>query len=242
MVIIKLDAIRSTNEYLKDLAREEPLSDYTIVSARHQTKGKGQRRKDWTTEAGKNLTVSVLKLHTDVRSTDQFRISIHVGLAIIHTLDQYGIPDLALKWPNDIMSGQRKICGVLIENKLRGQEIVHSVIGIGLNVNQESFPGLPNAVSMKQIIGEEVDLDTLLLEIRESLQREFKANEQQKWKLLRERYEDILFQLGNWVEFKEDGENLMGLLKGITQTGQLNITLKDGQMRSLNQGELQWLL
>jgi len=242
MVIIKLDAIGSTNDYLKDLAQEKPLSDYTIVSTRNQTEGKGQRRNNWTSEAGKNLTISILKLNTTLKSEDQFRISIHVGLALIHTLDQYGIPDLALKWPNDIMSGQRKICGILIENKLRGQKIVHSVIGIGLNVNQESFPGLPNAVSMKQIIGEEVDLDTLLLEIRESLQREFKANEQQKWKLLRDRYENILFQAGNWVEFKEDGISLMGLLKGITQTGQLNITLEDGNMRSLSQGELQWLL
>ena len=241
MLIIKLDAIGSTNEYLKDLAQEDPLSDYTIVCARHQTKGKGQRRKNWTTLAGKNLTASVLKLHSALRSTDQFRTSIHAGLAIIGILKQYEIPDLALKWPNDIMSGGRKICGILIENNLRGHKIVHSVIGIGLNVNQDAFPGLPNAISMKQITGRDVDLDTLLIQLRESLQMEFETNSNQDWKLLQERYEEVLYQKDNWVKFKENDESLMGFIKGITQTGQLKIVLRDGKIRSLNQGDLQWL-
>ena len=242
MDIIKLDAIGSTNDFLKELVQEEALSDYTIVSTRNQTKGKGQRNNTWASEEGKNLTFSILKLNLALKSTEQFRISMHVGLAIMHTLDRYGVADLALKWPNDILSGGRKICGILIENTLRGKEYVHSVIGVGLNVNQESFPGLPNAVSMKQITGKDADINTLLTEIRESLQREFDANAEQEWKQLRERYEARLFQKGNWVSFKENGASFKGLIKGINQAGQLNIVLEDGKIRSLSQGELQWLL
>ncbi|NND16470.1 MAG: biotin--[acetyl-CoA-carboxylase] ligase [Eudoraea sp.] len=242
MVIIKLDAIGSTNEFLKDLAQKEQLSDYTLVCARHQKKGKGQRSKSWATDAGKNLTFSILKLHSSLQSTDQFRISIHAGLIIIDILKQHGIPDLALKWPNDIMSGGRKICGVLIENSIRGQDFIYSVIGIGLNVNQESFPGLPKAISMKQITGRHVNLDELLGQIQEAFKKEFEENGMQSWEELKERYEGNLYLKDGWVTFKENGNQINGRIEGITPTGQLNIELEGGNMRSLSQGELQWLL
>lgn len=242
MSIIKLDAIGSTNDYLKDLVQKEQLSDYTAVSTQHQTRGKGQRSNTWNTEAGKNLTISILKLHSGLRSAEQFRISIHAGLAVIDLLKQYEIPDLALKWPNDIMSGGRKICGILIENSLRGHKLVHSVIGIGLNVNQEYFPDLPNAISMNQITGEIVDTDELLLHLRDSLKKEFELNETQAWGKLKERYETRLYQKDKWVAFRDNDSVIKGLIKGILPSGQLNITLEDGRMRSLNQGELQWVL
>lgn len=242
MGIIKLDAIGSTNDYLKDLVQKKQLSDYTVVSAQHQTKGKGQRSKVWISEAGKNLTVSILKLHSGIKSAEQFRISIHAALAIIDVLKQYGIPDLALKWPNDIMSGGGKICGILIENSLRGQELVHSVIGIGLNVNQENFADLPNAISMKKIKGEFVDVDELVIDLIDSFKKEFKLNEILSWDKLKERYEAKMYQKDNWVSFRDNEGDIKGLITGILPCGQLNITLENGTMRSIQQGELQWLL
>lgn len=242
MSIIKLDAIGSTNDFLKDLAQKEQLSDYTVVSTQHQTRGRGQRSNTWKAEAGKNLTVSVLKLNSRVKSTEQFRISIHAGLAVIDLLEQYKIPDLALKWPNDIMSGGRKICGILIENSLRGHKLVHSIIGIGLNVNQEIFPDLPNAISMNQITGGFVNIDELSLHLRNAIKKEFELNEEQAWDKLKERYEARLYGKDKWVTFKDNGRVINGLIQGILPNGQLNINLKDGSMRSLNPGELQWLL
>jgi len=242
MSIIKLDAIGSTNDYLKDLVQKKQLSDYTVVSAQHQTKGKGQRNKAWMSEAGKNLTVSILKLHSGKKSAEQFRISIHAALAIIDVLEQYGIPDLALKWPNDIMSGGAKICGILIENSLRGLELVHSVIGIGLNVNQETFTDLPNASSMKKITGEFVDVDELVIDLIDSFKKEFKLNEILSWDKLKERYEAKMYQKENWVSFSDNEGDIKGLITGILPSGQLNITLENGTMRSIQQGELQWVL
>lgn len=242
MGIIKLDAIGSTNDYLKDLIQNKQLADYTVVSAQHQTKGKGQRNKTWITEAGKNLTISILKLHSGLQATEQFRISIHAALAIIDVLNRYGIPDLAVKWPNDIMSGGKKICGILIENNLRGQELVHSVTGIGLNVNQETFTNLPNAISIKKIKREHTDADELLLDLIDSFKKEFEVNGMLDWDDLKERYESRLYQKDNWVSFKDSGSIIKGLISGVLPGGQLNIALADGRMRSLDQGELQWVL
>jgi BirA family biotin operon repressor/biotin-[acetyl-CoA-carboxylase] ligase len=109
MQIIKLDAIDSTNRYLRDLVSEIPLEDFAVVAAKYQTHGRGQRATTWQSEKGKNLIISVLKKDISINIEHQFLLSIAVSLAVYKTLEAFQIPNLSIKWPNDILSRQNKI-------------------------------------------------------------------------------------------------------------------------------------
>ena len=161
MQLIKLDATPSTNSYLKELMRELNLDDFTVVVCEHQTKGRGQQGNIWMSERGKNLIFSVLKYIEKVKTNNAFALNAVVSLAVYETLRTFKIPQVSVKWPNDIMSGNKKICGILIENTLKGNDLKKSIIGIGLNVNQEVFSELPHASSLKCETGLEFDLELI---------------------------------------------------------------------------------
>ena len=155
-----VDETASTNTHLSRLAHTLP--DATVVYTHHQTAGRGQKGNTWEAEPGKNLTFSLLLKHPDVAPRNQFLISEAVSLAIAETVADLGVK-ATVKWPNDIYCGDRKLCGILIEHSLEGGAIAHSVIGVGLNVNQRTFVSdAPNPVSLAQLIGHDIDLETLL--------------------------------------------------------------------------------
>ena len=153
MYIIKLNAIDSTNTYLKDLSTTILPKDYTVVVAELQTNGRGQMGAQWNAEEGKNLTASVFKRLPLFNVGEQFYISMAVSLAIIKALRSFKIPQLRIKWPNDILSANTKLCGILIENVIKSNNLQGSIIGFGLNVNQKIFNNLPQASSMSLLTG-----------------------------------------------------------------------------------------
>ena len=145
MRIIKLDAIDSTNAYLKQISSAETLEDYTVITAKQQTNGRGQMGKHWHSKAGENLTFSVFKRLNGLSFSNQFYLSIVIALALHKTLTLYNVPNLFVKWPNDILSANKKIAGILIENVVKQNKLDYSIIGIGLNVNQTIFNDLSKA-------------------------------------------------------------------------------------------------
>lgn len=176
--IIRLEETESTNSYLRDLLKSQHLEEGSVVVADFQTAGRGQVGNNWYSDKGDNLLFSLLIYPTGIPANEQFIISRMVSLAIKNTLDQFA-DDIRIKWPNDIYWKERKIAGILIENSLQGKIIENSIIGIGLNLNQQIFPAeLPNPVSLRQITATEQDknyiLDLLLKEfflLYRSLQR-----------------------------------------------------------------------
>jgi len=161
--IIKLSAIDSTNEYLKINFLETIKNDIQIAYTFNQTKGKGQRGNSWISEPEKNLAFSVLFVPNNLKIQNQFFINIIFSLFIFNTLKSLKIPDIKIKWPNDIMSGNKKICGILNELKVKGNKIEKIIIGFGLNINQENFENLPNASSLKILNGTNYDLNHLTM-------------------------------------------------------------------------------
>lgn len=149
--IMWFQSVDSTNDEAK--RHISTLDNLSVLSAFCQTSGRGQRGNSWSAEAGKNLTFSiVLKYDSEsflgINAIDQFAVSELTALAVIDLLAAYGI-EAKVKWPNDIYAGDRKICGILIENSIREGKLASSIIGIGLNVNQAIFdPSLPNPTSM----------------------------------------------------------------------------------------------
>ncbi len=153
--LIEFDMIDSTNEYLKN--HYQKLPNFTIVKANYQTKGHGQFGRVWESNYKENLMFSILiKKDLPFLAND---INPIVVSAIFNTLDEFDV-DCRYKYPNDIYIGNRKIAGILIETKYDNQELEYMIIGIGLNMNQEKFD-IPMAISLKQIIKKEVDIDSV---------------------------------------------------------------------------------
>jgi BirA family biotin operon repressor/biotin-[acetyl-CoA-carboxylase] ligase len=223
--------------------QSETVEDFTVVMANHQKYGRGQMGSKWTSEPGKNLIMSVLKLFDDFRAKDQFSLVVCVSLAVVDALKGFEIPNLSIKWPNDIMSGNLKIGGILIENSVKGPKIQSAVIGIGLNVNQTEFVDLPNASSMKLCSGRDFEVSEVLEAVLENLKQGFKTYEKYgpsaQWNL----YEEHLFGKGLENTFLIDGDQrLLGKIKGVSAEGKLQITLANGALGTFGLKEIRLLL
>ncbi len=226
--IIKLNAIDSTNVYLKELLQSERLGDHTIVLAKKQLKGRGQMGTSWQSEDGKNLTFSILKKFDGLPIEHQFNLNIAVSLAVHGLLTELHIPQITVKWPNDIMSGSAKICGILIENVLKGQSIQNSIIGIGLNVNQTSFGNLEKVSSLKLLAGRFFDLDELLHRLLGKLKLHLAEIEQKTVAQMLPAYEKLLFRKDKPSTFKDgSGQIVMGFIRGVSPSGKLKVELED---------------
>ncbi|SCY03796.1 biotin--[acetyl-CoA-carboxylase] ligase [Flavobacterium caeni] len=237
MRFVKLDATRSTNDFLKELSAAEPLENFTVVSAESQTQGKGQMGAVWTSEAGKNLTMSVLAKDVVADIQSVFLLNAAVATAVVDVLKRHAIPQLQIKWPNDIMAGNKKVGGILIENSFKSDGSVSSVVGLGLNVNQTNFNGLPQASSLSLATGRMFDRDELLVQIAEAV-KENAGQLEPAW----ERYSSLLFRKGVPTAFQlPNGERFMGIIADVTLEGKLQVQLEDGSLVVFGIKEIQML-
>ena len=239
MHLIKLSATDSTNAYLKRLCTDQQLPDYSMVWALNQTAGRGQPGRKWDSDPGKNLTFSILKRFEALPVQDQFLINMWVSLAIYDVLCGLEVPDVAIKWPNDIMSGGRKLCGILPENSLKGGMVARSVIGIGLNVNQSRFEDLPHATSIKMTTGQSLELEPLILACRKALISICEAPDAFDYEAQRRRYEDKLFKKDYTTRFTVDGASISGMILGVDREGQLILKMDGGGSRTFGFREIQ---
>lgn len=167
MKFIVAPRLESTNSAILGL---DDACHATALMAKEQTAGRGQRGNSWEAEAGMNITMSILLEPRWVKASEQFSISEAVSLAIVDELRPLigSSGDVAIKWPNDIYVGNKKICGILIENALLGNGIMRSVIGIGINVNQSLFlSDAPNPISLNMITGNVFDCEALAHRVAE---------------------------------------------------------------------------
>jgi BirA family biotin operon repressor/biotin-[acetyl-CoA-carboxylase] ligase len=241
MDIIKLSAINSTNDYLKELIAKQVVTNFTVVMSKSQTNGKGQMGSVWTSESGKNLTFSILIRDLIVDVKQLYTLNIVVSLAIISVLEKYKIPSVTIKWPNDIMSGNHKIGGILIENSFKSDGEVFSIVGIGLNVNQMKFENVPNASSLKLKTGVDYDLDELLHELCQSI-KQFVLKITTQTDFIWNLYHQKLFKIGIPMAFEnKKGEKFMGIIQDVSPDGLLNVLLEDDSIISFGIKEIKML-
>ncbi|WP_314306001.1 biotin--[acetyl-CoA-carboxylase] ligase [Capnocytophaga gingivalis] len=242
MEIIKLNATNSTNTYLKNLLKEKQVKDLSCIWALSQTQGRGQQGAKWISEPGKNLTFSVLKKFENLSSEYHFLLNMEVSLAIFRTLKKLYIPDLAVKWANDILSSKKKICGILIENTLHKEQISASIIGIGVNVNQVFFNDLPNVSSLQKIMGHPFDLEEVLLLICQELEVSLKSLSPTRFETMLDEYHTHLFRKDKPSTFEyPNGERFMGYIRGVSHNGQLQVEQEDALMSSFSLKEIKLL-
>ena len=218
--VVHIDETDSTNRWLKAHTTEEKMAVVTDF----QTAGRGCGTNTWESERGKNLLFSLLIHPVEVPVAKQFRISMAISLAILDALEQH-IGDVSIKWPNDIYWRNGKLGGILIENRLQGGCIKDCIIGVGLNVNQETFrSNAPNPVSLKQIHGLETDCEQLLADI---LQR-FDAYLQQD---LKARYLSCLYRRKGFHPYADKDGAFMAEIIDVEDDGHLLLRDDNGQDR-----------
>jgi BirA family transcriptional regulator, biotin operon repressor / biotin---[acetyl-CoA-carboxylase] ligase len=237
---IKLDATPSTNDFLKQLLLHEFQENFTVVTAKHQTNGKGQLGTKWETEIGKNLTMSVLyasKIHSNQTVFDINKV---VCVSIIKVLKKFKIDDLCIKWPNDILAGNKKIGGILIENSFKSNEVV-SVIGVGINVNQTNFEDLPNASSIFNVINKNIDLDFLAIQIVTELKNALPFLNDNKV-INNKSYLNLLYKKNVPMPFeKSDGTRFMGIIQNVSENGFLEILNEDDETKQFEAKQIKML-
>lgn len=182
MNLIKLNAIPSTNDYLKEISSNVSLKNFTVVVADNQTNGKGQMGTNWNVEPNSNLTFSILIKNERLDTKDIFFLNVITANSVLSALKSYNLDEIYIKWPNDILSYNKKIAGILIENNFKSDIVSQSIIGIGINLSQKNFDNLPKASSILNNYGIELDKMELLDKIVNCLKVKLSNfNSEEEW-------------------------------------------------------------
>jgi BirA family biotin operon repressor/biotin-[acetyl-CoA-carboxylase] ligase len=242
MKLIKLDAIDSTNSYLKKLLNKESLDDLTVVVSKHQTKGRGRNKNIWINKPSLNLAFSIYKRFIDFDMDKKFMLNVISSISVYQTLKKYNLYDLTIKWPNDIMSGNKKISGILIENSTRGNRINHTVIGIGININQNKFKNLPNATSVFIETGKLNSVETIALELQKTLEKNFnrlKLNENEFMDI----YNSLLFRKNEISNFSTlDMSKFQGEIINVNKKGKIKIRQSNQQFFRHSENQIKLII
>ena len=229
MKIIKLDAIDSTNSYLKRLLTKGIVDDLTVVVSKHQTKGKGRNENIWENEASLNLAFSIYKKFNNLDLKDKFMLNVISSLSVFQLLKENNLNKISIKWPNDIMTANGKISGILIENSVRGELINESVIGVGINVNQKKFDNLPNATSLFIETGSEFSLDSLASRLAEIFRKKFLKLEKNKEELLKYYNKHLFLKKTDLYFIDQENKKFTGKIISVNKRGELKIKKTNNQ-------------
>ncbi|MEZ7494046.1 biotin--[acetyl-CoA-carboxylase] ligase [Leeuwenhoekiella aequorea] len=241
MQIVKLNATTSTNTYLRAYAKKLDVVEDTIVWAAEQLAGRGQRGAFWESEKDKNLTFSLFKRVGELRIDRQFYITMATSLAVYDALKQLGIEQLSVKWPNDILAGRSKICGVLIESVIRNG-LYAVIIGVGLNVNQRLFVRAPRATSIALETGKHHELEEILNILISKFYHYVELIAQGQLIALKKDYESKLFRKDKASTFKlPDGSTFTAIIKEVSKTGKLILQLEDELYKEFDLKEVKML-
>jgi BirA family biotin operon repressor/biotin-[acetyl-CoA-carboxylase] ligase len=235
--LIELESVDSTNNYAMGLVHEGLASDGLICLARHQWAGKGQRGKIWQSEPGQNLIMSLIIEPQPLDLSQQFLLSAAVSLAILDLVLTFSGNKWTIKWPNDIFWNDRKAAGILIESVIHGKNWPFAVIGIGMNLNQVSFPPeIPNAISLKQITGDNYEpapFARLLVPIIQNRITQLKKNSDSTLS----DFNQSLYKRNQIIALKKDHELFVTPLQRVDSRGAL-ITANG----SFDLGEVEFML
>ncbi|MFZ4548796.1 MAG: biotin--[acetyl-CoA-carboxylase] ligase [Bacteroidales bacterium] len=241
MKIMRLPQTKSTNSFAVNLLSQKRPDEGYVVITDHQTQGKGLEDNAWESEAGKNLTFSII-LYPDFAAEQQFILNKAISLGIYEFL-QMEIHDVkvSVKWPNDIYLGNKKVCGILIQNSLIGNRFDYTIVGIGLNVNQTHFlSDAPNPVSMKMINEKEYNLEELLNKLLDRILLRYYQVKTAPKKIEKD-YQKALFRVMEWCEYEVKKSRVYGRITGTNEYGQLLLETESGPVLICDLKEIKFL-
>jgi BirA family transcriptional regulator, biotin operon repressor / biotin---[acetyl-CoA-carboxylase] ligase len=237
--LVYVPECHSTNTLAFDLCQRTTSEEGTVIITDNQIKGRGQRGNEWVSEPYKNLTFSLIVKPTFLKPIDQFHLTIAISLALRDFLTQRVSGTVKIKWPNDILLNDKKLGGILIENSLTGDSIQYSVVGIGLNVNQENFT-MDSASSMKVMAGHDFELTEELSLVMEFLEQRYLQLRSGKIGELRNDYLNSLYGKGELRTFIDASGEWRGTIQDVNHRGKLLIA-KPGGIHSYDLKEIRFI-
>ena len=239
MKVYHFEEVTSTN----DLAREEQFAHGDLLWAERQTAGRGQRGHAWLSEEEANLTFSLVVEPSFLPAKEQFLLSAATAVALCDCLAHYGI-EARIKWTNDIYVEDRKIVGILIEHFHAGATLRRTVIGIGLNVNQEQFDhSLPNPTSMLLEGEKRYDREEVLRTFYACFMARYRQVEQGDAEAVLGEYHRLIYRLGEEQLFRlPNGEELTATIEGIESDGALRLLHAGGKRHSYHFKEIEFVI
>ena len=232
---MKVERTHSTNTLLKELLakgdRRVSGDELFYVRADYQTAGRGQAGNGWESEAGKNLLCSIL-LPPD---KNLYFLNIAIGVALVRVIGD----DFTIKWPNDIYWGDKKVAGILIENAIVGSEVKYSIAGIGLNVNQTAFHSdAPNPISLKQIRGQEYNIEQLMNQLLEAVKTVLQEPEREVWSY----YRSHLYRREGLWPFEDKNDCFLARIKDVLPTGEIVLEDEQGKERKYHFKQIRYVI
>jgi BirA family biotin operon repressor/biotin-[acetyl-CoA-carboxylase] ligase len=240
---VHLADVDSTNNYARTLVRDKMPIEGTVVTTDKQTNGRGQRTNLWVTEPNMNLTCSYILRPAFLAAKDQFLLSASVALAVFDLIsDVVTDESVKIKWPNDILVGEKKIAGILIENSLRGSNLDNSIVGIGLNVNQTEFPNEINGTSIKKTLGRDTDIEAVLLQLNSRLEKHYLQLRQGQNQAILSQFNQRLFAFEEERILKVNGDENRYMIRGVRPSGELQLQNQNGTNSLHQHHEIEWNL
>jgi BirA family transcriptional regulator, biotin operon repressor / biotin---[acetyl-CoA-carboxylase] ligase len=239
--IYRIEQTKSTNNYAATQLLTNSLPDGSVIITDSQIDGRGQGLSKWESESGKNLTFSIVLYPDFIEVGNQFELSKVISLGVVDFLSSF-TPAVSIKWPNDIYIGNSKVAGILIENSIRINKISSSIIGIGLNVNQQLFKGdAPNPVSLSQITQQSYDLEEMLLQLCAKIDFRYRQLAAKEILKIDDDYAAILYRRDLWAPYLDENGNFEGRLLGVDQIGRLQIETRLGEINRYQFKEVTFL-
>lgn len=224
--VIYLPQCDSTNRFAQEFIIKNSATEGTVVITDCQTHGQGQRGNSWEAAPGQNITLSLILKPGFLLAQNQFDLNICISLAVLDFAQIFLARNLKLKWPNDLYYGNKKIGGILIQNSLSGQNIQHAVIGIGLNINQDSF-SIATASSFSLITGKNFALNLLIERLLESIEARYLQLKNGDYTRLRFTYLENLYRYQELNRYLINGNTVEGIIIGVSEAGQLGLRINE---------------
>jgi BirA family biotin operon repressor/biotin-[acetyl-CoA-carboxylase] ligase len=236
------DVLASTNDHLKQaVTADESLPEGTVIQALNQTSGRGQFDRSWVSEPGQNITLSVLLKPANLLANEAFMLSKAVALALCQTVSHFLKTPVSIKWPNDIFAGNRKIAGVLIENSIQGDWVKYSIIGIGLNLNQEAFNTDNNPTSLSLETGEKYAVNDVVEVLLDNLDKSYASLRLRNYKKLNASYFQKLYRVHENQTFLIHDEPRVCMINEVGVDGAI-VLETETQKGTYLYGEARWKL
>lgn len=237
---IQLARVDSTNNYAMAQIHNGLAKHGSTWFARLQTAGKGQRGKQWQAEEGMNLLQTTVIDASAFHLSNPFVLTVIAANACYEFFSRYAGSETSIKWPNDLYWRDRKAGGMLIENIIRGTSWSWALLGIGININQTAFEGLPNPVSLKQITGKSYDSAELGMELCSHLDKHYQEYLTAGYQPALRSYNEHLFKKGETVQLKKENISFQCMIEGVAENGDL---LVDGcSWEHFSFGEVEWII
>jgi len=240
--IIFLEETDSTNSYAARLIYDHTPIEGTVILAGFQNAGRGQRGSYWESVRDQNLLVTYILFPSFLAASNHFFLNQALSLSMYEFIKSRTSEVVTIKWPNDILAGNRKIAGLLVENTIRNNQFSYTLVGMGVNINQINFTGFsPEAVSLQLLENKSFDLKTCLYELNQFVEKWYSILRTGNFKKISGEYSDALFGLNLPVEFESNQERFTASIKGVNQNGQLILAGNNGKELIFNNKEVKFI-